>query len=206
MLKLKVSDHQELFTAGEEVPGRITSIIPEYVDAIDSADGDLFSMLLQHYYDYYLIYNDRERWKSRILAAFGEKRTWLLEMLKTTAYTYNPINNYDMTETATIAKKSDIIDTTDSSSHSDSGAYEFPMDTQISKQVNHTDGSATANVARVSTDEVNETHSLTRSGNIGVMTTQDMIRQQREIQVVLIGYLYEIFDDYLFLDVDRMEE
>lgn len=201
-MTIKVKDYPEMFTEGEEFPSRLRAIIPEFLDA---ASGDVFNTLLYHYYDYFYIYKT-DYWKERVLQAFKAKKNWLNEMLKTTQYEYNPIHNVDENTTETLSKNDDVTDTVDSNSHSDSGSYDFPMDTTKSKQTAHTEGSATGSTARVTSAESAQTLTRRRAGNIGVTSTQQLIRQQREVQLVLIHLLYSVFDDFLFLDVDRLEE
>lgn len=202
----KVKDNPEIFSHGSEIYVALKDTIPDYIAAIETSFFDLSQILFDHYYDYLLVYDDISRWQDRVTIALMNKKNWLNEMLKTTQYVYNPIHNVDETLTETTAKKDDVTDTVDSSSHSDSGSYDFPMDTTKSKQTAHTEGSATGTSARVSSGESNQTRTLNRAGNIGVTSTQELIRQQRAIQVVLVNFLYTILDDFLFLDVDRLEE
>lgn len=222
----QVKDNPDMFNENSYIQIALRAELPDFVAAIETNPSNLFELLYEHYYEYFFVYDDLTRWQQRVVVALMAKKTWLNEMLKTTQYVYNPIHNVDETLTETTAKKDDITDTvtkqdniTDtvtSSNHSDSGSYDFPMDSVNPKQTVRTDGSADgtteqvssvkSNQAQVSSGESNITRSLNRAGNIGVTSTQELIRQQRAIQVVLINFLYTILDDFLFLDVDRMEE
>jgi len=93
---------------------------------------------------------------------------------------YNPIENYNMTETERPAE-------TTQSSTSGSGVYGFnspdsvPADTASGSIVNTTQTARTLN----------------RSGNIGVTTTQQMIEEERKIA------LYDYFREVVFPDLDK---
>ena len=222
----QVKDNLDMFNENSYIQIALRAELPEFVAAIETGPANLTELLYDHYYEYFFVYDDLTRWQKRVVVALMGKKTWLNEMLKTTQYVYNPIHNVDETLTETTAKKDDVTDTvtkqddiTDtvtSSNHSDSGSYDFPMDSANPKQTVRTDGSADgtteqvssvkSNQAQVSSGESNITRSLNREGNIGVTSTQELIRQQRAIQVVLINFLYTILDDFLFLDVDRMED
>lgn len=202
----QVKDNPDMFNENSFIQIALKAELPDFVAAIETNPANLFELLYEHYYEYFFVYDDLTRWQERVVVALMAKKTWLNEMLKTTQYVYNPIHNVDATLTETTATKDDVTDTVDSSNHSDSGSYDFPMDSLNSKQTVHTDGSATGTSARVSSAESNQTRTLNREGNIGVTSTQELIRQQRAIQVVLVNFLYTILDDFLFLDVDRMEE
>lgn len=55
----------------------------------------------------------------------------------------------------------------------------------------------TQEVDRTGTDSETHNYTLTRSGNIGVTTTQQMIQQQREL------LLYDFLNEVIFPDIDR---
>lgn len=56
----------------------------------------------------------------------------------------------------------------------------------------------TVQSAESETLEINAERTLTRSGNIGVMSTQDMIQQEREV------WTWNFFYDIVFTDLDRL--
>lgn len=202
----QVKDNPDMFNENSYIQIVLKAELPDFVAAIETNPVNLFELLYEHYYEYFFVYDDLTRWQERVVVALMAKKTWLNEMLKTTQYVYNPIHNVDETLTETMTKKDDITDTVTSSNHSDSGSYDFPMDSANPKQTVRTDGSADGTTERASSVGSNQTRTLDRGGNIGVTSTQELIRQQRAIQVVLVNFLYTILDDFLFLDVDRMEE
>ena len=115
---------------------------------------------------------------------------------------YNPINNYDMTETET----PNITETTsgssnskvESESHASSSLYGFnstdpvpatksdaDTTTEALKANNYTDGSRTTTGTRT----------LTRSGNIGVTTSQQMLESELELRKFdLLERVFQCFD------------
>lgn len=115
---------------------------------------------------------------------------------------YNPINNYDMTETET----PNITETTSGSSNSkvesdsnaSSSVYGFnstdavpattsdaDTTTEALKANNYTDGSRTTTGTRT----------LTRSGNIGVTTSQQMLESELELRKFdLLERVFQCFD------------
>lgn len=97
---------------------------------------------------------------------FLESKASVLDKLyATTQFVYDPIENYNMTESG-----SDTGATVASASNSNSGT------SYNSVAPNLTDNSESHSGA-----ESSSTHSLTRSGNIGVTTSQQMILQEREV-------------------------
>lgn len=82
-----------------------------------------------------------------------------------TQFDYNPISNYDMTESST------DMDSATTSGDSTESSTSFDSTTQ--KDIGKTVSSGTANNTNL--------HSLQRSGNIGVTTTQQMIDQERGV-------------------------
>lgn len=202
----QVKDNPDMFNSNSYIQIALRGELPEFVAAIETNPSNLFELLYEHYYEYFFVYDDLTRWQERVVVALMAKKTWLNEMLKTTQYVYNPIHNVDETLTETMAKKDDVTNRVESSNYSDSGSYDFPMDSSQPKQTVHTEGTGTGESSQVTSGASNTTRTLNRAGNIGVTSTQELIRQQRAIQIVLINFLYTILDDFLFLDVDRMED
>lgn len=100
------------------------------------------------------------------VAKFLDSKVSVLDKLyATTQFVYDPIENYNMTESG-----SDTGATVASASNSNSAT------SYNSTTPNLTDNSETHSGA-----ESSSTHSLTRSGNIGVTTSQQMIQQEREV-------------------------
>lgn len=174
---------------------------------------------------------------------------WEKEWATLTAQ-YNPISNYDMTETETIERSGTesgtdghtktntgtVIDagthsnTTTGSTDTTTSANNTSEDelsafnssdyvddrknTNAASATSDTDMSETRNgtTGNTRTDDLSEgfngTHSgshsdtedrtLTRSGNIGVTTSQQMLESEREL------WLWNFFDDVVFPDIDKI--
>lgn len=100
------------------------------------------------------------------VAKFLESKASILDKLyETTQLVYDPIENYNMSESGT-----DTGATVASASNSNSAT-----------SYNSTTPNLTDNSESHSGAESSSTHSLTRSGNIGVTTSQQMIQQEREV-------------------------
>lgn len=87
-------------------------------------------------------------------------------LYNTTQQSYNPISNYDMTESGR--------DETRSSASGDSTSFSTTYDdSETDRKTGKTSTSGSTNEAFI--------HSLSRSGNIGVTTTQQMLQSEREV-------------------------
>lgn len=128
---------------------------------------------------------------------------------------YNPIQNYNMTE---VMSDDDTV-TTYGRTHSKTGTevddrtrtddnkesvYGFnssnASDSEESDRTINDDNTHTYNVSDTDTGSDRQSHSyeLTRSGNIGVTTSQQMIESERSL------WMWKYFYDVVFPDVDRM--
>lgn len=138
-----------------------------------------------------------------LFALNGEnwKKEW-----DTLFFDYNPISNYDMTETGTDTRERDatthntgtvgnVATQTD-----ESGVYGFNSSSSVASDTGSTSGSNTRTDNLTATTDDDETieHTLTRSGNIGVTTSQQMIESERKL------YLWNYFYDVVFPTVDRV--
>ena len=135
---------------------------------------------------------------------------------------YNPISNYDMTETETtendrtnttantgtrtVAGSGSVNGTT--SSQTDNNVYGFNSSVAVGDTENNISASntTTSTDSHTTTDNLTETETgdetiertLTRSGNIGVTTSQQMIESEREL------WLWNFFYNVVFPNVDRV--
>ena len=128
---------------------------------------------------------------------------------------YNPIQNYNMTE---VMSDDDTV-TTYGRTHSKTGTevddrtrtddnkesvYGFnssnASDSEESDRTINDDNTHTYNVADTDTGQDRQSHSyeLTRSGNIGVTTSQQMIESERTL------WMWRYFYDVVFPDIDKM--
>lgn len=97
-----------------------------------------------------------------------------------TQFDYNPISNYDMTESST------DMDSATTSGDSTESSTSFDSTTQ--KDIGKTVSSGTANNTNM--------HSLQRSGNIGVTTSQQMIDQERGVLTFdFIGHVADLINE-----------
>lgn len=103
-------------------------------------------------------------------------------MYKSTQLSYNPITNYDMTETST-----DRLNSTSGGSTTGK-VTTYDSDTLRNTDRTDTEGSV----------ENTATHALSRSGNIGVTTSQQMIQSERDVvQFDFVGYVCDKINDYI---------
>lgn len=106
----------------------------------------------------------------------SNKAAVLDKLYATTIAEYNPIENYNMTEEGT-----------DSGESSASASNSNSATSYNNSTANLTDSSESSSGA-----ESSSSHSLTRSGNIGVTTTQQMLMQERE--VAAFDFLHYVAD------------
>lgn len=143
------------------------------------------------------------------------------KLWNTLNYEYNPIENYSMTENSTDTREStsnNTDTTTDSrtnketttienTSNVDNTIYGFNSTESVGSDgsagtsngtstTSSENGGGTTQTGNTTLSDKNE-HTLKRSGNIGVTTTQEMITQEREL------VLWKFFDDVVFADMDK---
>ena len=99
------------------------------------------------------------------------------KLYATTKAEYNPIQNYSMSESGT--------DVTASSSSGDTTDY--------TTSYNSTSENKTGKSAATGSSSTTLTHNFTRSGNIGVTTSQQMLQAERDLaHFDFIGYVAEM--------------
>lgn len=154
-----------------------------------------------------------------IFNMFG--RNWL-EQYATLNYEYNPISNYDMTETETI--NGETSDTTthtgtvgtvasenvtgSSTGSNQNDVFGFNSttavgDTSSESSMTNTNTASGTNTRTDNLTDANEgtkeeTRTLTRAGNIGVMSSQSLIEQQRNI------WIWNFFYNVVFPDINKV--
>lgn len=152
------------------------------------------------------------------------------KLLDTLNFTYDPICNYDMTEEGTDTRLPDLTKTntaggtdtsqstaavlnseTNSNSESEITTYESNTFNPLnrtdasSSSTSNSSGGQTVNYGRTDTEKETGTdttnHKLTRKGNIGVMTTQDMINAEREVAAFdIIRTFFTELNNYILLN------
>ena len=170
-----------------------------------------------------------------LFSMFG--RNWT-ELYETLSYEYDPISNYDMTETETSSGSTSdtlthtgtqntlhtgTVGTSDTQTVNGSGTGSTENDvwgfnsssaiednlsetettntntaTGSSTQTNNLSDARTDNLTDTGTGSHSDTRTLTRSGNIGVTTSQQMIQSQRDLWVW--NFIYNV----VFPDVDKV--
>ena len=111
--------------------------------------------------------------------------------------TYNPIENYSMTEkgkktnTGTQGNKQ----TGNARSESTSNIYAYNVST--SNPASSSVATSNPNLENVRTDNLTEINELTRSGNVGVTTSAEMIEENIKL------WVWKFFDT-VFKDIDRV--
>ena len=153
-----------------------------------------------------VIYPDPNFMK-RALTIYGRRQAAIWASLaETFELAYNPIWNVDGTvkETETRdLKHTDDSDRTEKGSSTSAGTEEgkragYNSATYGNDELNTSTGQGTANLNakenRAGTDTGTVTHETVRTGNIGVTTTQQMLREELEIRPQLNIYSYIIED------------
>lgn len=137
----------------------------------------LVDTIVWMYGDLYLVNTDLE-WTKRAITLWGKRQKYYMdELLKTLEYQYNPIDNYDRWEeyTDTTSRKSSFQGVNNGTSNSRVTAYDSDVQ-QPDSQVQDT-----STAENSGTEDGTLEHVAHLRGNIGTVTTQSMIREQREI-------------------------
>lgn len=172
----------DLFTNGRLV--RDMSLSDEATWCTPAVRAEVDNRLMKDYsnkeiscsYDYM----SKEDIKKIIVHTLNSRTYELNGLYQSTIQEYNPIENYRMTETGADGATSTASgDNTTAVTTYDSGTL---RDTQ--KDTNNANS------------QTNTTHTLTRSGNIGVTTSQQMLQSERDIvQFDFIGHVANIIND-----------
>lgn len=177
----------------------------DYPIWLESAREELEMKILNHYAFREIGFETPAKFKHYFQTRMLEIMPKYVRLYTTTVFKYNPIENYNMIENSEdISKGKDSTDRTNI--NKDKGNTKF-SDTpqgnidnidnfmsQAQKTENEVEGSETFTGSRENT----ENHTLTRKGNIGVTTTQQMIEQERRVLefdlfTSIIGELRDLF-------------
>lgn len=111
--------------------------------------------------------------------------------------TYKPIDNYSMTEKSkkTNTGTQNNTQSGTATSESTSSIYAYNVDT--SNPASSSTATSTPNLENVRTDNLVEENELTRSGNVGVTTSAQMIEENIRL------WIWKFFDS-VFKDIDRV--
>lgn len=116
------------------------------------------------------------------------------ELYDTTQYDYNPIWNKDGTITETVTRDLDTSDNGSISSNSENTSQTKGYNSTTWADSNKDTGTAGSTTTATGTEDETTTLSRIEKGNIGVTTTQQMIKEQRE--VVEFNIMQRIIDDF----------
>lgn len=149
-------------------------------------DRDLVvSAILEETSDFPIIITDLETLRFSINKWSAHRVDIWEHFLETTRYEYNPIENYDRTEEEnTTSTKDDTMTSSTNRTGADTDT-ESVSAFNASGLTDHTKSTTSYGSGSSGTDTVEATDTFTRRvnvhGNIGVMSSQDMIKQEREI-------------------------
>lgn len=159
-----------------------------------------------------LLDSDREMLARIIWAKFKEPWTHLWA---TNVIAYNPIHNYNMNESRHLERddtgtQDDAMSSVDTTTHGRTNQVtDFvygmnnvdengkPSDRSASSEGGTTSTSGTGSLDRDTTDNRVEDETFTRAGNIGVTTTQQMLKSEREV------WMWNYFDQ-IYRDIDSV--
>lgn len=169
---------------------------------------------IKHFYFREIGVETIERFLINLETTLNEIMPYYKHLYQTTTYKYDPILNYDVTETITreIVGATESDNSLNQSSTQNEGVRNY--DTPIIKVkdpnnykkspsfITDSEGNSLlkANSNKRENNKSNEINNRTTRGNIGVMTTQDLIKKEREI---IINIDKMILDDLeiLFMQV-----
>lgn len=117
---------------------------------------------------------------------------------------YNPISNYDMIEQMTnditthqYGHTNTMTDNKDETIETEKAGFNSSEYTPVNKVSNKGNSGTVANVeSGTNTDTRN--YRLTRTGNIGVTTSQEMIESERKL------WLWDFFESIVYPDIDKI--
>lgn len=138
---------------------------------------ELFKNFMIAYHGYTPIQDDKTTVQTQITLFFETNRYKHNGMLRTTQLEYNPIQNYDMTETANDTHETNRNTSTETHATATDKVTQFNSDVlTVASGTDNTGGGTGTETATETT-----THTMSRSGNIGVTTTQQMIVSERKV-------------------------
>lgn len=156
---------------------------------------ELETKIVEHYYMSQIGFETFGRFKHELNTRMREIMPYYVELYKTTLFDYNPIENYNMTEGSEDLASSE-------GSTNVKGLDKF-SDTPQSKVENldkyFTNATQTENEG-TSKGSSKAERTAWRKGNIGVMSTQNLIQQERDIILNIDKLIIDELQD-LFLGV-----
>lgn len=140
--------------------------------------AELEKKITEHYMFRQIGFETPARFKFELNKRMREIMPYYVELFKTTQYSYNPIENYNMKEGST--------DTSEGSENSKGANLSKHHDTPQGSVDRLDDYLTTATKDEGTQEHARKNtlkHEAHRTGNIGVTTTQQMIQQERDITI-----------------------
>lgn len=162
---------------------------------LESHRAELNEKIINHYYMRQIGFETFGRFRYELNTRMREIMPYYVELYKTTQFEYNPIENYNMTE----GSEEDVT----SKGTTEGNTVEKISDTPQNEITNIDNymSSASKNEGKSSTEgESKNKRTAWRKGNIGVMSTQNLIQQERDIILNIDMLIIEELKD-LFLGV-----
>lgn len=110
---------------------------------------------------------------------------------------YNPIENYSMTEKGKKTNTGTQNNTQSGTARSESTSNIYAYNVNTNNPASSSVATSNPNLQNVRTDNLVESNELTRSGNIGVTTSAEMIEENIKL------WIWKFFDS-VFKDIDRI--
>lgn len=177
----------------------------DYPIWLESAREELEMKILNHYAFREIGFETPAKFKHYFKTRMLEIMPKYVRLYQTTIFKYNPIENYNMIENGEDSSKGKDSTTRDNTS-SDKAINKFSDTPQGSidnidkfmSQAQKNENEVKGNEKFTGNRETAEKHTLTRKGNIGVTTTQQMIEQERKVLefdlfTAIIGEFRDLF-------------
>lgn len=138
------------------------------------------------------LYSNSELMKIMVFNFFYEKEKVIEKLIDTIEFEYNPINNYDRTETIirdtelTAGKGSNVTTTPNETQEVQVSAFDA-NDYQPKEKVTN-NGTTSTETTTNGQDKEHEQITTKTSGNIGVTTTQKLVNDERKVA------LFNVYD------------
>lgn len=171
----------------------------------ESAREELEMKILNHYAFREIGFETPAKFKHYFKTRMLEIMPKYVRLYTTTVFKYNPIENYNMIENAEDSSRGKDSTTRDNTSsdkainkYSDTPQGTIDNIDDYMSQAQKTENEGVQNEKFTGNRETVEKHTLTRKGNIGVTTTQQMIEAERRVLefdlfTSIIGELRDLF-------------
>lgn len=156
------------------------SDIPKYTS------DDLSNWCAARFVGFYPLHPTMDETIEALQNKWAISRAKCAHLVSTTQYTYNPIENYSMTEEGTDTESTEAT-------ANGSGTVQNKQATYRSDGSEYPENSSTTANSSESSGTSTRKHNIKRSGNIGVTTSQQMIQSERDLIIEPLECLYDVF-------------